>query len=113
MGEHKRGRTRSEIEAIASSLTTAATDKGEIVALGAAAFLKIVLPPDCPPAQIRDMRMAFIAGADFLFASIMNVMEAGTEPTAKDLERMSRIHDELERFRKEFTTRHPAPERPQ
>jgi len=110
MGEHKRNKA---IEEAATKLTAGATDEGRIVELGAIAFLGFVLPNGASPVQLREMRMAFIAGADFLFTSIMNVMEAGTEPTPKDLERMSRIHDELERFRKEFTTRHPAPERPQ
>lgn len=114
MGEHKRPKPSSEeVHKLATAITEQATDEGKVVALGAAAFVKMVVPPDASPGQRNDMRTAFIAGADFLFASIMAVMDAGTEPTAKDLARMELIHAELDAFRKEFTTRFKAPERPQ
>ena len=43
---------------------------------------------------------AFFAGAHHLFTSIMNVLDPGpdTEPTERDLRRMSQIHAELERY---------------
>jgi hypothetical protein len=112
MGEHKL-RSKDEIERLAKGITELATDDGQIIALGALAFIKYVVPADAQPEQIRDMRNAFIAGADFLFTSIMNILEPGAEPTEKDLDRMNRINDELLRFRKEMTMLHMAPERKQ
>jgi hypothetical protein len=52
------------------------------------------------------MRGAFFAGAQHLFASIMVIMDPGAEPTAADLARMSQIHEELERFVRDYEERH-------
>jgi pilus assembly protein TadC len=109
MGEHK----QKAIDQAADLLIGHATDAGRVIEMGVAGFIKLVVPPTASPAQVRDMRIAFYAGADFLFSAIMGVLAPGAEPTAKDLERMNSIADELERFRKEVTTRHKAPEREQ
>jgi hypothetical protein len=48
------------------------------------------------------MRLAFMAGAQHLFASIMAFLDPGTEETDADLRRMGLIADELEAFGKEL-----------
>lgn len=57
-----------------------------------------VLPPNCSEVQITEMRKAFFAGAQHLFASLMGILEPGSEPTEKDLNRMSLIDTELRDF---------------
>jgi hypothetical protein len=52
------------------------------------------------------MRMAFFAGAQHLFGTIMTVLEPGDEPTPKDLQRMDLIHLELDAFIKDFSLKH-------
>jgi hypothetical protein len=47
----------------------------------------------------RELQLAFMAGADHLFSSIMNILDADAEPTDADLRRMDQIHRELEGWR--------------
>lgn len=82
------------------------TDEGKLVEVGWLTMRYFVLPPDCPPVQVSEMRKAFFMGAQHLFASIMAILEPGAEPTDKDLDRMTLIHNELEAFRKEVTSFH-------
>jgi hypothetical protein len=42
--------------------------------------------------------MAFFAGAQHLWGSINSFLEAGEEPTDKDMQRMSHIEKELSQF---------------
>lgn len=73
-------------------------DKGKIVEAGFAALRRAVIPADAADAQVSDMRMAFFAGAQHLFASIVWVLEDGAEPTKADLRRMDLIAKELAEF---------------
>ena len=61
---------------------------------------------DAPADQLREMRMAFFAGAQHLFGSIMTVLEPGDEPTDKDLARMDLIDKELKTFISDFAAKH-------
>ena len=49
-----------------------------------------------PGINLDQLRYAYMAGAQHLFASIMTILEEGEEPTEKDLERVDLIHMELE-----------------
>lgn len=64
-------------------------------------FARAVLTPDCPSIQREEMRKAFYAGAQSLFATLMNLLEPGAEPTAGDLLNMDAIHEELMDFVKQ------------
>jgi hypothetical protein len=57
---------------------------------------------DTPADQLREMQIAFFAGAQHLFGSIMSVLDPGAEPTDKDMERLDSIDKELKTFIKEF-----------
>lgn len=57
-----------------------------------------VLPKDAPEIQVREMRKAFMSGAQHLFASILSFMDEDREPTANDLRRMEMVSVELEAF---------------
>lgn len=81
-------------------------DQGKIIEAGWVGLRVACDLHNAPPEQLREMRMAFFAGAQHLFTSIMSVMEPGEEPTEKDLDRMSRVNDELDAFLKDFMIRH-------
>jgi len=99
---------RKLIEKVAIEVTKELTDKGKLVEAGFAAFRHLMIAKDAPPLQVSEMRLAFMAGADHLFASIMSIMDPGEEPTDRDLARMDLIHRELEEWRGKFFDRvHP------
>jgi hypothetical protein len=60
---------------------------------------------DTTPEQLRDLRMAFFAGAHHLFGSIMAIMDSGEEPTDADLLRMDKINAELSAFENQLKLR--------
>jgi hypothetical protein len=74
--------------------------EGKFIEGGFAAFQIIVIPEDAPPDQLRDMRMAFFAGAQYLFTTIMTKGEPGAEwPSPADFKKkMDQIHDEFTTF---------------
>jgi hypothetical protein len=82
------------------------TDAGKIIDGGFVGFRALAIPEGATDSEILALRMAFFAGAQHLFSSIMAVMDAGTEPTERDLHRMDLIHRELEAFGKDFELRY-------
>lgn len=75
-------------------------DQGKLIEAGWVGCRLKWVPKDAPDVQIVEMRRAYMAGAQHLFASIMTIMDADREPTAADLNRMDLIHKELEAFRR-------------
>lgn len=53
---------------------------------------------NAPAEQVREMRMAFMAGAQHTFHSILTVLDPGEDPTDDDLRRMDLINRELTAF---------------
>jgi hypothetical protein len=76
------------------------TDQGKLIEAGWVGCRIAWVPKDAPEVQIVEMRRAYMAGAQHLFASIMGILDPGAEPTEKDLQRMQLIHEELEAFRR-------------
>lgn len=60
---------------------------------------------DAPDDQIREMRMAFFAGAQHMFSSLMTVFDEGDEPTDDDMRRVMLIDKELKLFIQDFELR--------
>lgn len=81
------------------------TDEGKLIEVGFYGYRKFVLAHDAPKIQIDECRMAFFAGAQHLFGSIMSIMDQDREPTANDLRRMDMINTELAAFAKEIELR--------
>jgi hypothetical protein len=81
------------------------TDEGRLIEAGWIGMRIACVPDDASEIQISEMRLAFFAGAQHLFASIMSILEPDAEPTEKDLERISLIDAELRRFASEFELR--------
>lgn len=99
---------REQIHAVASAITGYAVDDGHLIALGFASMIQAMCPEwkNMPEAQRDDLRAAFFGGAQHLWGSIMNILDPGTELTARDLRRMELIHHELEAFIEDYKRRH-------
>jgi hypothetical protein len=93
------------IEQAASDLTKDLADKGKLIEAGFAVFAHFVIPKDAPPDQLSDMRLAYMAGAEHLFSSIMNILDPGEEPTDADLLRMDLIQKEIDEWRGRLSER--------
>jgi hypothetical protein len=81
------------------------TDQGKLIESGWIGLRLAVIQPDASELQLKEMRMAFFAGAQHLFSSIMTILEPGAEPTDKDLERLDLIDKELRAFIADFEVR--------
>lgn len=102
--------TKKEIQTLAHELSKRLSDQGRLIEAGWIGLRAMAVPPDAPEVQVNEMRYAFMAGAQHLFASIMGILDPGEEPTDADLRRLDLIHNELEAFRKEMELRHGRPE---
>lgn len=92
-------RPSPERQATIDAITKHWADKGKIIEGGWWAFHSTALRA-APDDQIREMRKAYMLGAQHLWASVMSVLDPGQEPTEDDLRRMTLINDELETFRR-------------
>lgn len=88
--------------AFLEQLSKRLTDEGKLIEAGWVGLRLAAISPKASPEQLTEMRMSFFAGALHLWSSIMTVLEPGAEPTDKDRERMSLIHNEMERFLDDF-----------
>jgi hypothetical protein len=94
---------RADLEKLLVDLT----ERGLLIEAGFVSLRLAALDPTAPDIQITEMRMAFFAGAQHLFTSIMSILEPGSEePTEKDMLRMDLIHRELDKFGRDFELRH-------
>jgi hypothetical protein len=94
------------VQEAAQELAEGLANAGKIIEGGFAGFRMMIIRSGAPSIQVREMRMAFFAGAQHLFASIMAVMDSDRDPTPRDLHRMRIIHEEIEGFRKDFELNH-------
>jgi hypothetical protein len=81
-------------------------DSGKLIEAGFVSLRIACDLVDAPADQIRKMRMAFFAGAQHLFASMMIAIDSGSDPTDADMRRMDLIDRELETFIRELELRH-------
>lgn len=94
-----------QIDETASQLTKALIDDGKLIEAGFVAFANLVIPKDASPTQQREMRLAFMAGAEHVWSSVMNVLDEGEEPTADDMRRMDAIQTEIDAWRAKLSER--------
>lgn len=80
-------------------------DQGRLVEAGFVMFRTMVIPEDASEVQVKEMRMAFMAGAQHVFASMIGMMDPGMEPTENDMRRMSSVSKELETWVAEMKVR--------
>jgi hypothetical protein len=81
-------------------------NRGKLIEAGWVIFRGLTIPPNAPEIQISEMRLAFMAGSQHLFSSIMGILDPGMEPTDADIRRMELISDELDAVRKELELRY-------
>jgi hypothetical protein len=89
---------RDFLQAMAKTLA----DQGKLIEAGWFSLQAIAIPADAPPVQVKEMRKAFMAGAQHLFASIVDIMDPEEEPTEADLRRMDLIDAELRAYVEEL-----------
>jgi len=85
---------------LAERIASRWADEGKIIEGGWQAMIIVCGLKDSSPEQLREMRRAYMLGAQHLFSSIFCILDPGTEPTERDLKRMDLIHAELEMFRR-------------
>jgi len=61
-----------------------------------------------PSNLVDPARFFYMAGAQVLFTSIVNILDPGSEPTEADLKRMDLIHNELVNWFKTIKQHHEA-----
>ena len=110
MGKEARANAerREAIGKIADKLAGHSVDRGRLIELGFAAMVSMTYPDweKMPKQQVDDLRCAFFGGAQHLWASIMGILDPGSEPTERDLRRMDLINHELSAFIEEYAKRH-------
>ena len=72
-------------------------DEGKLVEAGWVGF-RLVLMPDASAEAMEFARLAYMSGAQHLFAMILTMLDPGTEETSDDLRRMDLINAELAAF---------------
>src|SRR6266478_6473509 len=87
--ENEGGRmtTRPSREVV-DELCKVLTDKGQLIEAGWRSYELIVLDPNASDIQLKETRIAFFAGAQHLWGSVMGILDPGAEPTDKDMARM-------------------------
>ena len=85
------------VRALVDKINAVAADSGSMVETGFAAYCAIVLP-GADKAEKDRHRIAFFAGAQHVFATLIGVMSDHDDPTPADLMRMDKLHAELETF---------------
>lgn len=106
MGDAKRRGAFDERRQLAIAVTKRLMDEGKVIEGGWQGFRALVLAPDASETQVNEMRLAFYAGAQHLWGSIMTTLDKGDEASPRDLRRMDHIHAELAAFAKEVELRY-------
>lgn len=79
-------------------------DSGLPVEAGFQMFRKMFVQEGVPEDQLKDLKVCFFAGAEYLFGTLMSIMSPGDEVGEADLSRMDSINNELEPFREFLQT---------
>jgi hypothetical protein len=90
---------------IATELANNLIDKGLLIEAGFIVFCVMMYGSGftaMPPDQVRQLRHAYLAGAQNLWGSVMNMLDPGMEPSERDLRRMDLINEEIRKFHDEL-----------
>jgi hypothetical protein len=96
----------SDRQKFLNDLSRRLADEGKLLEAGWISYRATVIDPKAPPIKLEECRIAFFAGAQHLFSSIMTVADPGEEPTPADMRRMQLISDELDKFIVDFKKKH-------
>jgi hypothetical protein len=100
---------RAQIQPLVTEITRMFVDQGKLIEAGWIVLRIMAAPDDWSEEMLDEMRNAYFAGAQHLFASMMSVMEEGAEPTEADMRRVSAINDELNAFIKAYKLKRVRP----
>jgi len=109
MGEAKRHRDAAQNDPWRAGLDDLArrlTDQGQMVKAGFVSLRIEAIPREADQTHLDEMEMAFMAGAQHLFHSIMSILDDDAEPTPDDLRRMDLIDRELKAWIDRFKLKH-------
>ena len=84
--------------ALLERLSRALTEQGLLIEAGWVGYRLAVISPDAPAIQLEECKLAFFAGAQHLFSSIVTILDPGEEPTDADIHKMDLIDKELQKF---------------
>lgn len=90
---------------VLEQLTRQLANDGKLIEAGWVSLRLHAMPPDASVDQVQAMRMAFMAGAQHLFASMLTFLDGDSEPTEGDMKRMDLIDTELREFATELKQR--------
>ena len=79
-----------------SALTKTLIAEGKLLEAGFSMLQELMIPPQALQVQVDDMRLAYMAGAQHLWSSVMTSLDPGSEETVDDLARMDKIQVELD-----------------
>jgi hypothetical protein len=97
---------RRKVDALVKGITDRLADDGKIIEGGWLALRATAIPEGAPQVKIDEMRNAFFAGAQHLFASIVWMLDPESEPTQRDYRRMDNIDKELRAFIASYSATH-------
>lgn len=92
-------------EKVAEAIVKAAVDDARLIEAGFDALRAMAIAQDAPQIQVDEMRLAFMAGAQHIWGSMMQFLDPDSEPTMDDMRRMQSIQDELERWEQKLRLR--------
>ena len=95
----------TETEKLAAAITMKLAREGKILEGGWRAFELICVAENMPDVQRSDLRIAYYAGCQHLWASMMGIMDPGEEPTDADMNKMELIDNELKAVAAELKLR--------
>jgi hypothetical protein len=98
-----------DVKELVRALSAQAVKEKKLIQFGFTAFRKMCIPADASAAQLADMRMAYMAGAQHLFGSIFQLMTSDPDPTEADMDVMSAIGEEMDAFTQEIKLRTATP----
>lgn len=83
-------------------LTKKLADDGRLLEAGWVSLRLAAISLSAPAIQLQEMRLAYMSGAQHLFASMMGMLDPGPDETPADMRRMELIQIELNDFTKEL-----------
>ncbi len=99
----------TEAEKLAEAMTKRLAEEGRLIEMGWVGLRLLAIPHVASERQVSEMRMAFMAGAQHLFSSIMVMLDPEDEVSPADLRKLDLINRELEAFGAELKARLGAP----
>ena len=96
---------RRMINEVGQKITKELVDQGKLIEAGFAIFRHYAISQNAPQIQVDEMRLAFMAGAEHVWSSMMSMLDPGSEETPADMRRMDMIQRELDEWRGKLSQR--------